>query len=358
MQILLVEDNSDHAELICDVCEQAFSPKPVVHIATRFSDGVEKLLNSNFDLALWDLQLPDSQIADTIKKLKNIVTPVPIVVLTSLNDTELSLGLIRRGIQDYMPKEDLTPPLLQRVCYYAIDRKKQHLALEKRNQDQQLFCQSLSHDFNSPIRNINQLLTLLKDSLEKRIEFEDHEIEFFDLLDNRLSSMSELVHGLYEYLLVEADHINYESIDLNILIKKIVDELTQADEKQFSLEVDELPKIAGLSFQYYILFKNLISNAIKYNVGAVEIKIRSVTDRAHHHITVSDNGIGINPKSLNTIFQPFSRLLTDSAIPGAGLGLSIVTKIIENHQGTVSVTSELGRGSEFTLSIPRITSLE
>jgi len=296
--ILLVEDNPDHAELIEDVCGTAFRPEATVLLRETMADAMAALNTDNFDVALFDLSLPDSSIDDTVATLKSLKTNIPVVVLTSLNDTEFSMALINQGVQDYLPKEDLSQALLERVCRYAIERKRQQGALERRSAIQQMFCQSLSHDFKAPIRNIGQLIVLLRNSLDERDALTEQESHFLELMDQRLSGMDELVNGLYDFLRLDGVDSQMVEVDLDQLLDKIWQDSEQVRASNALCKRSPLPKVMGNASQLYVLLLNLIDNAIKYTQRQPEIELYAKSAGSYHEIFIKDNAVGIKPGDL------------------------------------------------------------
>ncbi|MBT8063252.1 MAG: diguanylate cyclase [Gammaproteobacteria bacterium] len=131
MQILLIEDNPDHAFLIQDMLQDQFSDDHELFTATTLQDGLEQLGSRDFDICLCDLSLPDSTFNETSRRLRHYNTRTPIVVLTALDDMAIEKKLLQIGIQDYLPKDDLSPRLLHRSCLHAVERKKLHRKIEE-----------------------------------------------------------------------------------------------------------------------------------------------------------------------------------------------------------------------------------
>jgi signal transduction histidine kinase len=101
------------------------------------------------------------------------------------------------------------------------------------------------------------------------------------------------------------------------------------------------------------VFGNLLSNAIKYASRAPDIYVRGWMDQATIHVSVRDTGIGIDPEDLSRLFEPYFRAQSAAGIAGTGIGLNIVREIVELHGGKISIESEVGQGSTFTVSLPR-----
>ncbi|WP_158967200.1 ATP-binding protein [Paraglaciecola sp. L3A3] len=360
MKVLLIEDNPDHLELIIECCYGAFTDSCQVETFDTLSAGLAALGSSIFDIALIDLSLPDSNIEATTQTLKQLQTTVPIIVLTSLQDGEVGRQLIKDGAQDFLPKGSLHDTLLQRMALYAIERKHHQVQLENRTLDQQTFCRSLSHDFKAPIRNVGQLTSLLKDRLTDRqvLDSEDHNL--FEKIENRLHTMNRLVEGLYDYILTDHISAGNELVDLNQIIIELKPILFNDAKTQVSIHCDNLPIIHGNRAQIFMLVQNILENAIKYceqepvitiTYEVIHVKTK-LNEYLLHQIKICDNGIGIETRFINEIFEPFRRLHSESEYRGTGLGLSTVKRIMKNHNGKVLIESEKNKGTCITLQFP------
>jgi len=102
------------------------------------------------------------------------------------------------------------------------------------------------------------------------------------------------------------------------------------------------------------VFRNLIDNSIKYTPAEGHVKVGVEQNGIHVKVTVSDDGIGMDPEDKARVFEEFFRARNESTaeIPGTGLGLSVVKRLVDMHHGKVSVRSTLGEGSTFTVSLP------
>jgi signal transduction histidine kinase len=150
---------------------------------------------------------------------------------------------------------------------------------------------------------------------------------------------------------------------LNAVLNELL--LTQRDqlaEKNAVVKSESLPTVVGIRFQLYQLLENLIGNAIKYAREGVAPRINvtyalvdgsnvddsdALHDRCYHRISVSDNGIGFEQKHAGKIFEVFQRLHQRDQYPGTGIGLAICKRIVENHGGFITATSDPGKGSTF-----------
>lgn len=355
LNVLVIEDNDDHFSLIEDALLSAMPGDVTIHNEVELMKGLKALEQHDYDICLCDLQLPDSPMDITLAALKQLKSATPIIVLTSLNSTDTAKELLQYDIQDFLPKEDLSPTLLNRMCIYAIERKKQQLVLQRHNADMQTFCASLSHDFKGHIRRIYGIADILQKELVKRIELSEEELKWFHHIESSTRSISDLVEGLGQFLSADQHNENIESINLSEFFVTLRQLILDTTNKKTDIIIDEnLPLIQGNTTQLKILFHNLITNAIKYNENDPQIHVQAQIEPKNNicNILIKDNGIGIDKKYFTSVFSPFKRLHGQGKYAGSGLGLSIVKRIVEKHRGDVHIESEEGKGSIFRVILP------
>jgi len=119
------------------------------------------------------------------------------------------------------------------------------------------------------------------------------------------------------------------------------------------IEVGEIPDVLGDKAMLEVVFGNLISNAVKYSSKNPEQKviITGQTDGRDAQIVIEDNGIGFDMKYVSKLFGVFQRLHTDAEFPGTGIGLALCKKIIDRHQGTIHIESEINQGTQVTITL-------
>lgn len=360
MRILLAEDNPDHQLIIEECVDDAFGADSQVVCVDTFAELPEKLLPNNvakadqFDIALIDLGLPDSPLSQTVSWLGEHRLGIPTVVLTSLDDEDLGAKLVRSGVDDYLPKSNLTPSLLHRVCRHAIERKGQRMAMEAQYENMVTFCRSLSNDFNGSLVRISQLIELLDDALEESHGLLPGAEKYMRFLAHTVQSVSSLALGLSHSLTAEDDKANVVAVDLNEIVTDVCHRLQQQFAGCLRWRADDLPTIEGDKSQLTILFQNIIENGIKFNEREPFIQIKSEINAEEYSCTLSviDNGIGMEQRFAQEIFEPFVRLHGGMRFSGSGLGLSIVKRVVENHGGEIGVVTGESVGSTFKLTLP------
>ncbi len=238
-------------------------------------------------------------------------------------------------------------------------------ALESTQESLEQFAYVASHDLQEPLRKIrafgDRITTRYADQLD------DTGQDYFARMQNAAQRMQVLIDDLLKYSRVGRIQNGFEEVDLNQLIDAVLADMeTSIEESSAIVEVGELPTIEGEATQLRQLFQNLISNAIKFRregiVPHIKITSRELSDDlagSHNQlnnpreIIVQDNGIGFEEKYLDRIFNIFQRLHGRNRYPGTGIGLAICRKIIDNHQGDIFATSEVGKGASFHMVLPQ-----
>lgn len=229
--------------------------------------------------------------------------------------------------------------------------------LKRSNQNLEEFAHAASHDLKEPIRKIhfftNQLKGLLSDHLS------ESELRSFNRIESATQRMGSLIEDLLLYSHVSQLPHEKEDVDLNQVLQHVLEDLElDIHQKHATVSIGTLPVVRGYRRQLQQLFQNLLSNALKYSRENVPPVIDISSRRAaepggwSHQVRVQDNGIGIEPEYRDKIFQMFTRLHGRNEYSGTGVGLAIVKKIIENHEGYVCVESTKDRGSTFIVKIP------
>ncbi|MGB3588318.1 MAG: ATP-binding protein [Tunicatimonas sp.] len=237
-------------------------------------------------------------------------------------------------------------------------------ALESTQESLEQFAYVASHDLQEPLRKIRAFGDRITTRYANQLD--DTGQDYFARMQNAAQRMQVLIDDLLKYSRVGRIQNGFEEIDLNQLIDEVLADMeTSIEESAATVEVGELPTLEGEATQLRQLFQNLISNAIKFRREGVapHIKITSrelSADLVGSHnqlnnpreVIVQDNGIGFEEKYLDRIFNIFQRLHGRNSYPGTGIGLAICRKIIDNHQGDIFATSEVGKGASFHMVLP------
>ena len=250
-----------------------------------------------------------------------------------------------------------SPAQLERIISErtsALEESNNHHIVLNKNLDH--FVYSASHDLKSPINNIEGLMTLLK---EEVLQYNNKDcVEVINRIDSSLLSVKKTINNLTDVLKVQRNPYE-DKVQLNFetLLKEIIFEneelIRKADaiiETDFGVEAINYSRTGLKSILY-----NLVSNAVKYRSDKRQslIKVRTFIKDSNVVLTVEDNGLGMDiVKHREKIFGIFKRL--NDTVEGSGIGLYIIKRLIEENGGTIDVSSEVDKGSVFTIIIPPI----
>jgi len=384
--ILIVDDKPENLLALESILD---NPQIQLYKATSGNEALALVLEYDFALILLDVQMPDIDGFETAelmrgnKKTKHI----PIIFVTAINkDQKYVFKGYETGAVDYLFKP-LDPEILKSKVEVFLNLynqkkliKKQSLELEHKvtelnaaflelqkkekllkqqadelaaiNQDLKEFAYIVSHDLKAPLRAISSLVNWLACDYEDKIDEKGKEM--IDLLLRRVKRMHDLIEGVLKYSRVGRIREEKVAIDLNPLVENIIEVIDPPENIEVQV-LCKLPTIVAEKTRVEQVFQNLISNAVKYMDKPVgKININCVENGDYWLFSIKDNGQGIEEKHFKKIFQIFQTLASRDEIESTGVGLSLVKKIVELYGGKVWVDSEVGKGSTFYFTFPKI----
>jgi len=234
-----------------------------------------------------------------------------------------------------------------------VQIQQQNEILKRQNTELEQFNYIASHDLQEPLLTIIGYSDLLLEEFSNDLNEEGK--LFLDFIHNSANRMRFLISGLLEY-----NRINKNSdtqwLDLNNTLSDVIDDLSvNMKESNALVHYDSLPVIECYPIFIRLLFQNLISNALKFrkeNTGA-EVHIQAKELKDSWQFSVKDNGIGIEEKYFNQIFQIFRRLHTSEEYSGFGIGLAHCKKIVDIHNGKIWIESKVNEGTTFFFTISK-----
>jgi PAS domain S-box-containing protein len=229
-----------------------------------------------------------------------------------------------------------------------LEQERETNALQRR------FVAMVSHEFRTPLTIIDaaaQRLARLKEAptpaylAEKSIQIKGSVARMVELMESILAA-GRLQTGIID--------INMALCSLGEIVQSCVDRRQEVcATHRIHSDLAELPAITQIDPQAMErVFGNLLSNAVKYSPRAPDIYVRGWMERGVIHVSVRDTGVGIDEEDIPRLFEPYFRAQSATGIAGTGIGLNIVREIVERHGGTISVASDAGQGSTFTVSLP------
>jgi two-component system sensor histidine kinase SenX3 len=215
------------------------------------------------------------------------------------------------------------------------------------------FVANASHELKTPVSAIIASSEALQIAVGRN---DDSSIGFAQQIERSARQLDRLVADLLDLSRLERDQPELEPLSLNLLVREELERLRPAaEDKDIGLTLDLAPtQIAGSRRDIAIAVRNLLDNAVRYTGAGGSAGVSLETRGGEAVLRVSDSGEGIPTKDLGRVFERFYRVdaARSRSTGGTGLGLAIVKHVVESHGGTVSVESELGRGSVFTVRLP------
>jgi PAS domain S-box-containing protein len=253
-----------------------------------------------------------------------------------------------------------TPTVLAGVAFDITDLQdgtgklliKLNEELLRSNNELQKFAYIASHDLQEPLRMVTSFTQLLSKQYGNQLDSTAR--EYISFATDGAKRMYELLNGLLDYSRVNSRGKSFQHVNLSNVIESTMENLSLViKERNAIIKTGEMPVVLADRNQMIQLFQNLLANGLKFSKGQPRITISSCTRNKKHIFSVKDEGIGIDPKDYDRIFEIFKRLHSRDEYEGTGVGLAICKKIIERHGGNIWVESTPGMGSTFFFTIPK-----
>jgi PAS domain S-box-containing protein len=245
-------------------------------------------------------------------------------------------------------------PYLLGVGLDISERKAAEAELERSNAELEAFAYAVSHDLQEPLRIINSYLGLLQRRYGEALD--ERAGRYIAATTDASERMRRMIADLLEYSRIKRMGEEFRPVDLDEVVREAYANLeTAISDSGAEITVDPLPTVTGDRGQLVRLLQNLLSNAIKYGPAedVPRISVSSHRLDGHWEIAVADNGLGIDPKQADRVFQVFQRLHTRDEHEGTGAGLALAQRIVERHGGQIWLESAgEGSGSTFRFTIP------
>ncbi|PTX54179.1 PilJ/NarX-like methyl-accepting chemotaxis transducer [Litoreibacter ponti] len=250
-----------------------------------------------------------------------------------------------------------TQSLLAKNEQIASDRKRLEDAWQESEalrREQSDFTYAVSHDLKSPANTMHLLLNEM--SLEHAPKMDEDGNQLLEMALGTVKRMEMQIEDLLQYCWATNPQSEPETLDLNECVSDVLvefnDEISQRDAR---IDVEPLPQFFGHPMQIKVLLKNLVQNALKFQLDGAQpqitIGVNDLGPSGVIELWVRDNGIGISPENHSKIFGLFQRLHVRESYPGTGLGLTTCHRIARNHGGNIMVESEEGAGSCFIATL-------
>jgi|GEM_PF-6580263 len=227
--------------------------------------------------------------------------------------------------------------------------------VEMANKAKTQFLTNLSHELRTPLNGIIGVVDILKSNQECETAK-----EYLTLIDRSSKSLLHLLNDILDLSLIEKGMLNvtHSRFDISEVLHEVIESFAvNIKEKDLILKTSNIQSgvlIVSDVLRCQQIFMNIISNAVKYTQRGI-IEVTLMHDEQNICVQVKDSGFGISKNQLDKLFLPFERdeMISKSTIEGAGLGLSISKNLIEVLEGHIDVSSQLGKGSTFSITLPK-----
>jgi signal transduction histidine kinase len=352
--ILVVDDNTDMRQYLTRI----LAPHYIVKTAVNGQDALQKIRQEKPALVLSDIMMPVMDGKGLLHHLKTDIhtSYIPLIFLSARAGEEARVDGLEDGADDYLVKPFSAKELLSKIktqitisktlLQRTNDLKTANEELVRTNQQLGDFAYISSHDLQEPLRKIQTFADILLEDAPSSSK------RYLEKIITSANRMSKLIADLLNYSkLIKTDEL--EDVDLNQIIHQVLNDFELVTRKKNAVvQVAHLPVVKGVPVQMNQLFYNLLGNALKFTREEPAIKVTTELELPFYKITVKDNGIGFDQKYAEQIFTIFQRLVKHDHYEGTGIGLTICRKIVENHNGFITVHSEPGKGTAFTVHLP------
>jgi two-component system sensor histidine kinase/response regulator len=331
--------------------------------AVTGEEGIQKIDGDKPDIVLLDNKLPGIQGTDVLEYIRNKQYDIVVAMITSYASLDVALKAHKFGATDFVPKP-FTPQELkssiENITKQQYLKRITHKMNEEGKKVRFQFLSVLSHELKAPLNAIEGYLKMMQE-MQSGDRIEDYAIPIERSLQ-RIQGMRNLIMDLLDLtkIKLERKEEKIEEVHLsNIASNAIVTVRPYAIQMEVSvnLYMKSDAVIMADPTDMEIIFNNLISNSVKYNKRGGRSEIIIGEDENDVIIVFSDTGIGISDADKEDLFSEFVRIKNEKTrnISGSGLGLSIVKKVVELYNGTISVDSTPDVGTTFTVRLPKKT---
>ncbi len=380
-RILIIDDDPADRELYKHFLRADKSNTYEVEQSEFGQRAIDMNKSGDYDCILLDYYLTDIDGLKVLESLnENFTRSVPVIMLTGQGNETIAVEALRAGATDYLPKRHVSEESLKRSVNNAIEKsflrnavsqqtdrlKTKNRELTRKHDEIQRFYQTVSHELKTPLTSMKEFVSIILDGLAGPIS--EDQREYLELVYGSCLQMTNDVNDLLDVTRLETGKYSVELVptDLISLLKCVKQNMSViSKDKSITLTLDikdSVPKIPLDEQRIKQVLSNIIGNAIKFTQKGGKIHIVIELRKTQEElvcISVEDNGTGIEKEKLHSVFERLFQVNPESGFDtevtskaGLGLGLTISKELINLHGGSITVDSEFGKGSKFTVSLP------
>jgi two-component system sensor histidine kinase/response regulator len=383
--ILIIDDKTANIFALEKLLEK---PERIFITTTDGQDGLRIAKAADVDLIILDVQMPEMdgfEVAQILKSNKK-TRDIPIIFASAEKKEKHSiLKGFEEGAVDYLSKPldpDLTKAKVSVLLKIQLQKKElleKNLALEKAdtqikvlnstlqknmlqlktlNKEMEAFSYSVSHDLRTPLRSIIGYARVLEEDCVDKLDVNDKRI--LGTIKHHAGKMNCLINDLLAFSKLGNSELKKSEIDIASLVRSVITDMKASIQPTTDIKLNHLFPALGDPTVLTQVWINLISNALKYSSKKenplVEIGSRKTGDEIVYY--VKDNGAGFSMDYADKLFGVFQRLHKHEEFEGTGLGLALVKRIIDKHDGRVWAEGKVNEGATFYFALPNLAELK
>lgn len=362
-RLLVVDDEVPQLEAL------VFTLREAGFTVAGFSSPTKALFaldSEPFDILLTDLRMPEMNGLELLRAARERRADLMVIVMTGHGTIDTAVEAMKCGAFDYVLKpfklNTILPVLERSLAVRRLRLENAELSrrvsqrtaeLEAANKELEAFSYSISHDLRAPLRHIGGFAEILKEDFAPALPGEAR-MPIEKILDG-VKKMEVLIEDLLRLSRLSRQSLSLTEVDLKAEAMEIAEELGKDQgDRRITVRIGDLPPVRADKGLIRQVLVNLLSNAFKFTgkkpAAEIDVGFTREGDETIYH--VRDNGAGFDMRFGSKLFGVFQRMHKASEFPGTGIGLSIVSRIIQRHGGRVWVQAALDEGATFFFTLP------
>ncbi len=357
-KILIIDDE----EVVLDSCTLILEGSDYDVTTTMDGTlGLKLVRELEPDLVFVDLKMPGISGFEVLEQIHALDPTIVTIVITGYATVSSAVDAMKKGAFDFLPKP-FTPDEFRLITQRGLEKRRlvlETIALRReREMLREHFAAIVSHEVKAPLGAVQQNLYALTAELSGIVT--DEQKNRLERCKSRIDDLLKLIHTWLRVISADIGKIreSFKPTPMTIVLSKAVENVqphaTRKDIEILTSIKEPLGLVDGDEVTLVEALVNVIGNAVKYSRDGSQIHIQAEQREDHVLISVTDTGVGISKEDLPFIFDDFYVGKTGVAEKSSGLGLALTRRIIETHDGSISVESELGKGSTFVIRLPAL----
>lgn len=350
----------DDEKAVCDACSTVLTQE-LYEVQTSYDGetGLKEVDAFKPDVVFVDLKMPGISGIDVIQIIREKDPYIVPVVITGYASIDSAVESMKAGAYDFLPKP-FTPEQLRIIAKRALDKRRASLEAERLRQEKekmrQGFTSMISHELRTPLVAVAQYLEVLANGFAGSIYGEQGKI--VDRMKIRISELLRMIDRWLKLSRLEELKLkeDFKDFEIAAVIQEAIDLVRSiADGKNVHIECSGVSGGAMVHGDRDLIkevFVNLIGNGVKYNRAEGKVTVTMREQESHWVVDISDTGIGIPENDVPRVIEEFYRVKREGVAAGTGIGLAIVKKILDIHDGRLEIASKLHQGSTFSVFLP------